>query len=137
MEQEHFDPEFKRIYDQYIRKEKEEAAKVYSEIMPELKLPAKSIRWWYPVAAAILVLVGGTVLFTSDQNPFRPKTGYTEAEVRESLEKTIHALTECSKTVREEFSRVESLTAMAETIRPGNKNQVSPEMKQESNTSNN
>ena len=57
MEQEHFDPEFQRIYDQFVSKEKAEASRVYAEIEPELKLPVRHIRWWYPVAAAVLMLV--------------------------------------------------------------------------------
>lgn len=137
MEQEHFDPEFQRIYDQYIRAEQKDAARAYSEMEMDLKLPAKRIRWWYPVAAAVLILVAGTVLFTSDQNPFRPKTAFSEAEVRESLEKTIHALSTCSKTVREEFRRIEDLTAMTEAIKPGRKPISSVDQKQNSQTSNN
>ncbi|MFH0761369.1 MAG: hypothetical protein V2A67_07685 [Bacteroidota bacterium] len=137
MEQEHFDPEFQRIYDQYIRKEKEEAANVYSEMLPELKLPARRIRWWYPVAAAVLILATGTVLITSDQNPFRTKSKYTDVEVRESLEKTIHALSTCSKTVREEFKRIEDLTAMTEAIKPGRKPNPPVDQKHNTQTSNN
>ena len=80
---------------------------------------------------------GGTVLLTSDQNPFRSKTGFTEAEVRESLEKTIHALSTCSKTVREEFRRIEDLTAMTEAIKPGRKPNSRVDQKPNSQTSNN
>lgn len=137
MEQEHFDPDFQRIYDRYICAEQEDAARVYAEVEEDLKLPARRIRWWYPVAAAVLVLAAGTVLLTSDQNPFRSKTGFTEAEVRESLEKTIHALSTCSKTVREEFKRIEDISAMTEAIKPGRKPASPVNLKQHSQTSNN
>ncbi|TSA32595.1 MAG: hypothetical protein D4R64_15765 [Porphyromonadaceae bacterium] len=134
MEQEHFDPDFKELYDRYIREEQEEARKIYNEIAPELTLPARHIRrWWYPVAAAVLILTAGTWAVTSDQSPFRSKPKYTEAEVRQSLEKTIRALSIYSKTVREEFSRVEDLTAMTEAIKPG-KRTPAIDPKSDSNT---
>ena len=123
MEQEHFDPDFKEVYDQYIRKEKEESEKIYREIAQELTLPVRKLRrWWIPSAAAVLlILVAGTWALTSDQSPFRQKPKYTQAEVRESLEKTIRALSIYSKTVRKEFSKVEDLTAMTNAIRPAKK----------------
>ncbi len=139
MEQEHFDPEFKELYDKYIREEKEEALKLYNEIAPQLTLPVKRIRrWWYTAAAAVLLLlITGTWALTSDQSPFRPKPKYTEAEVRESLEKTIRALSIYSKTVRKEFSQVENLTAMTNAIKPAKKALDRTNTKNESNTTNN
>jgi hypothetical protein len=139
MEQEHIDPEFKELYDKYIREEKEESLKLYNEIAPQLILPVKRIRrWWYTAAAAVLLLlITGTWALTSNQSPFHPKPKYTETEVRESLEKTIRALSIYSKTVREEFSRVEDLTAMTNAIKPGKKAQDRNNPKIESNTTKN
>jgi hypothetical protein len=124
MEQERFDPDFKEIYNQYIREEEEESEKIYREMAPELKLPVRKMRrWWIPsVAAVLLILVAGTWAITSLNSPLRQKPKYSQAEVRESLEKTIRALSIYSKTVRKEFSKVEELTAMTSAIRPTKKN---------------
>ncbi len=124
MEQERFDPDFKEIYAQYIREEEDESEKIYREMAPELKLPVRKMRqWWIPsVAAVLLILVAGTWAITSLNSPFMQKPKYTQAEVRESLEKTIRALSIYSKTVRKEFSKVEELTAMTSAIRPTKKN---------------
>jgi hypothetical protein len=136
---EQFDPEFKPIYDEYVKLEKAEANQAYSEIANglTLNLPVRRFRWVYPAAAAILLFFAGTWALTSDQSPFRSKPRYTEAEVRESLEKTIHALTACSKTVRQEFSRVEDLSAMTGAISPGKKGLSPNHDKNESNTTKN
>ncbi|MFA5817516.1 MAG: hypothetical protein WC865_18085 [Bacteroidales bacterium] len=134
MEQEHFDPDFKEIYEWYIREEQEESRKIYDEIAPELTLPVRRIRrWWYPAAAALLILVAGTWALTSDKSPFQSKPKYTEAEVRQSLEKTIRALSICSKTVREEFSHIEDLSAMTDAIKPA-KRTPAIDPKSDSNT---
>jgi hypothetical protein len=138
MEQEQFDSDFRDIYNVYIRKEKEESDKIYREIAPDLSLPERRIRrWWYPAAAAILILIAGTWMLTSDQNPFKPKPKYTQAEIRQSLEKTIRALSIYSKTVRKEFSRIEDLAAITEAIRPAKKGMSGNRQKSESNTSKN
>lgn len=138
MEQEHFDPEFKAAYDQYILEEEEEAGKIYAKMAPELKIPVRRIhRWWYPAAAALLILVAGTWALTSDQSPFRPKPRYTQVEIRQSLEQTIRALSICSKTVREEFSRIEDLTAMTDAIKPAKKIPSTTSQKTDSNTTKN
>jgi len=122
MEQEHFDPDFQEIYERYIRKEKEENDKVYREIAPELRFPVRRIRhWWYLAAATVLILIAGTWALTSDLSPFQAKPKYSEAEVRQSLEKTIRALSIYSKTVRKEFSQVEDLAAMTDAIKPSKK----------------
>ena len=138
MEQEHFDPEFKEIYDQYIRAEKAEAMKLYEEIATEIRLPQRRIqRWWYPAAAGALILAFSTWAITSDQSPFRTKPKYTQAEVRQSLEQTIRALSICSKTVKEEFSRVEDLTAMSSAIKPPKKGSTTNNQKPVNNTTKN
>lgn len=139
MEQEHFDPDFQEVYNRYILHEKDESRKLYDEIAPEIKLPDRRIpHWWVPAAAAaLLILFTGTWALISDQGLFRPKPKYTEAEVRESLVKTIRALSICSKTIREEFSRVEDLTAMADAIKPGKKTPGHGNQKNESNTTKN
>ena len=139
MEQEHFDPDFKKLYDQYIREEQEKSQKIYDEIAPEIMLPVRRItRWWYPAAAAVLlILVTGTWAITSDQSPFKAKPKYTQAEVRESLEKTIRALSIYSKTVRKEFSKVEDLTAMTDAIKPTKKIPATGSQKSDSNTTKN
>jgi hypothetical protein len=138
MEQERFDPDFQELYNRYIREEEEQAAEVYKEISHELKLPEpKARRWWYPAAAAaILVLAAGTWAVTSESGPFHPKPGYSKAEIRESLEKTIHALSTYSKTVKEEFSRIGDLSAMSQAIKPAKKS-VTPNVRNESNTTKN
>ena len=139
MEQEHFDPDFKKLYDQYIREEQEKSQKIYDEIAPEIMLPVRRItRWWYPAAAAVLlILVTGTWAITSDQSPFKAKPKYTQAVVRESLEKTIRALSIYSKTVRKEFSKVEDLTAMTDAIKPTKKIPATGSQKSDSNTTKN
>ncbi len=138
MEHEHIDPDFKELYDQYIRAEKAESLKIYEEIASEIELPHKRInRWWYPAAAAILILFATTWVITSDHSPFRSKPKYTEAEVRQSLEQTIRALSICSKTVKEEFSRIEDLTAMSAAIKPSKKGASRSNQKQESNSTKN
>jgi len=138
MEQEQFDPDFREIYAGYIRKEREVSDKVYREIAPVLRLPVRRIRrWWYPVAAAVLILIVGTWMLTSDQSPFRPKPKYTQAEIRQSLEKTIRALSIYSKTVRKEFSQIEELTAMTDALKPVKKIPVAGNQKSDSNTTKN
>ena len=139
MEQEYFDPDFQEIYNDYILKEEEESDRIYREIAPELTIPARRIRrWWYPAAAAVLlILVAGTWALTSDQSPFRQKPKYTQVEIRESLVKTIHALSACSKTVRQEFSRIEDLTAMTNAIGPSKKGPAGGNQKSDSNTTKN
>jgi len=138
MEQEPFDSDFRDIYNVYIRKEKEESDKIYREIAPALNLPERRIRrWWYPAAAAILILIAGTWMLTSDQNPFKPKPKYTQAEIRQSLEKTIRALSIYSKTVRKEFSQVEDLTAMTDALKPAKKLPAAGNLKSDSNTTKN
>jgi len=139
MEQEHFDPEFQEIYDQYIRKEEEDSDKIYREIEAEITLPVRPVRrWWYPAAAAVLlILVTGTWALTSDQSPFKAKPKYTQAEVRESLEKTIRALSIYSKTVCKEFSQVEDLTAMTNAIKPAKKVLSPNNQKADTNTTKN
>jgi len=93
--------------------------------------------WWITAAAALLLVFAGTWALTSDQSPFRSKTKYTQAEVRKSLEQTIRALSACSKTVREEFSQVEDLTAMTDAIKPAKKVPTVNNSKQDSNTTKN
>ncbi|MCX6225148.1 MAG: hypothetical protein NTV01_10450 [Bacteroidia bacterium] len=138
MKQEHFDPDFQETYNQYIRKEEEDSEKIYREIAAEIKLPVRRIRrWWYPAAAILLILIAGTWALTSDKSPFHSKPGYTQAEVRESLEKTIRALSIYSKTVRKEFSQVEDLTAMTDAIKPAKKNPAAGNQKSDSNTTKN
>jgi hypothetical protein len=135
MEQEHIDPEFKELYDKYILGEEEEARILYNEIAPELTLKTKrNHRWWYPAAAILLILIAGTWALTSDQSPFHPKPKYTQAEIRESLEKTIRALSIYSKTVRKEFSQVEDLTAMTSAIKRTKKIPAPGNQKSDSNT---
>ena len=125
MEQEHFDPDFKELYDQYIKAEKAEALKLFEEIATDIKLPQRRItRWWY-TAAAVLILAATTWAITSDNSPFRAKPKYTQAEIRQSLEQTIKALSICSKTVKEEFSRIEDLTAMSTALKPPKKSAAS------------
>ena len=137
MGQEHFDPEFQELYNRYIRDEEAEAEAAYREMSREITLPArKQRRWWIPAAAAILILAGGTWALTSENGPLHPKPKYSKAEIRESLEKTIHALSTCSKTVKEEFSRIEDLTAMTTAIKPSKRAKV-PENKTDSNTTKN
>lgn len=138
MEQEQFDSDFQDIYNEYIRKEREESDKIYCEIAPVMRLPERRIRrWWYPAAAAILILIAGTWMLTSDQNPFKPKPKYTQAEIRQSLEKTIRALSIYSKTVRKEFSQVEDLTAMTGALKPAKKLPAAGNLKSDSNTTKN
>jgi hypothetical protein len=138
MEQEHFDPEFQQLYNRYIREEKEESLKIYNEIAPEITLPVRRIRrWFYPAAAAILILAAGTWALTSDQSPFKSQPKYSQAEVRESLEKTIRTLSIYSKTVRKEFSKVEDLTAMTDAIKPAKKSSGANNQNPDSNTSKN
>lgn len=135
MEQEHFDPDFKELYDRYIREEQEEADRIFREIAPQLTLPARRIRrWQYPVAAAILILAAGTWALRSDFGSFKPQPKYTEAEVRESLEKTVRALSIYSKTVKEEFGQVENLGAMTEAIKPAKKEQPGNQPKNSNTT---
>jgi hypothetical protein len=136
MEQEHFEPGFQEIYKDYIRKEKEESDRIYREIAPELTLRSgRTGRRWFPAAAAVLlILITGTWALTSDHSPLKSRHKYTKAEVRKSLEKTIHALSACSKTVREEFSRIEDLTAMTSAIKPVKKNTAGGIPKSDSNT---
>lgn len=139
MELEQFDPDFQEIYNHYIRQEKQESDTLYREMEPEFRIPEKRIsRRWIPAAAAtVLLLVAGTWALTSEYGPFRPKPKYTQAEIRESLEKTIHALSSCSKTIREEFSRVGDLTAMTTAIKPAKKSQTGNMQKSDTNTSKN
>jgi hypothetical protein len=139
MEQERMDPEFQDAYNQYIKKEKAESDKIFREIAPEISLPVRSIRrWWIPSAAAVLIMViTGTWAITSDQSPFKAKPKYTKAEVRESLEKTIRALSIYSKTVRKEFSKVEDLTAMTDAIKPAKKIPTAGNQKSDPNTTKN
>jgi hypothetical protein len=136
MEQEHFDPEFQEIYKQYIRKEEEESTQIYLEMAAEISLPVKRInRWWVPAAAAVLLIVlTGTWAITSDQSPFKAKQKYSQAEVKQSLEKTIRALTIYSKTVRKEFSKVEDLTAMTDAIKPAKKIPAATNQNSDTNT---
>ena len=138
MEQEQFDPEFQEIYDDYIRREKEESDKIYREIAPGLTLPARRIqRRWYAFAATVVIMLSGTWMLTSVHSPFNSKPKYTQAEIRQSLEHTIHALSTCSKTVREEFSRIEDLTAMTNAIGPSKKGPAGGNQKPDSNTTKN
>jgi hypothetical protein len=124
MEQEHLDPRFQELYNRYIRLEKEEADRTYQEMQPELRLPeTRRTRWWIPaIAATVVILITGTWILTTTPDLFPRKTQYTEAEVRESLEKTIRALSTCSKTVKQEFGQVENLTAMTGAIKPSIRN---------------
>ncbi|MFA6126725.1 MAG: hypothetical protein WC699_05430 [Bacteroidales bacterium] len=139
MEQEHFDPDFQEIYEQYIRTEKEESSEIYRDMAAEISLPKRHIRrWWIPAAAAVfLMLITGTWALTSDKSPFRTKPKYTQAEVRESLQKTIRALSIYSKTVRKEFSQVEDLTAMSNAIKPSKKIPAPVNQKSDLNTTKN
>jgi hypothetical protein len=139
MEQEHPDMEFKELYSRYIREEKEESLKMYQEIAPQLTIPVRRTRrWWYASAAAvILILISSTWMLTSDRSPLNARPKYTEAEVRQSLEKTIRALSMCSKTVKEEFSRIEDLTAMTDAIKPARKTPAAGNSKTDSNTTKN
>ena len=138
MEQEHFDPDFQEIYNGYIRQEEEESDKIFREIAPRLTLPARRIQgWWYAAAAVVLIILSGTWMLTSDHSPFNSKPKYTQAEIRESLGKTIHALSACSKTVRQEFSRIEDITAMTNAIGPSKKGPAGGNQKSDSNTSKN
>jgi hypothetical protein len=139
MEQEPFDPEFQDLYKQFVRKEKEESVKIYREMASQISLPVRRIRrCWIPSAAAVLIIViTGTWSITSDHSPFRAKPKYTQAEIKESLEKTIRALSVYSKTVRKEFSKVEDLTAMTGAIRPARKIPAAGNQKSDPNTSKN
>jgi hypothetical protein len=139
MEQEQFDPEFQEFYKQFIRKEKEESVKIYREMASQISIPVRHIgRWWIPSAAAVLILViTGIWALTSDHSPFKSKPKYTQAEVKESLGKTIRALSMYSKTVRKEFSKVEDLTAMTDAIRPAKKIPAAGNQKSDSNTTKN